>query len=47
MLYRFLSPDVPGFWPSNGFVEISLILIDMLVECKDDFAMAHIISIWD
>jgi hypothetical protein len=21
--YRFLKPEVPGFWPSNGLVEIS------------------------
>lgn len=34
MLYRFLSPEVPGFWPSNAFVEISLIAEDMLVESE-------------
>ena len=29
-MYLFLSPEVPGFWPSKGFVAISLIseLID-------------------
>jgi hypothetical protein len=34
MLYRFLNPEVPGFWPSNGFVKISLIWEDMLVEIE-------------
>lgn len=26
---RFLSPDVPGFWPSKGFVSISFTWKDM------------------
>lgn len=35
MLYRFLRPEVPGFWPSNGTVRIPLISEDMLVERKE------------
>ena len=28
----FLRPDVPGFWPSKGFVDISLIWKDMVLD---------------
>ena len=28
--HRFLRPDVPGFWPSNGLVGISLISLDIV-----------------
>ncbi len=30
MGHRFLRPDVPGFWPSNGLVAICLISLDMV-----------------
>lgn len=44
IIYRLRRPDVPGFWPSKGFVSISLMLyaIDVVVVSKKEFGGADV-----
>jgi hypothetical protein len=44
MVDLFLRPEVPGFWPSKGFVGISWILWDMEVKVKFKKTWSRFIS---